>query len=251
MTIDTDEQFEGMKKIGAIVANTWVVMQKAARAGMSTLELDEIGEKYLKEQGAQSAPRLTYDFPGGTCISIEHEGAHGVPNADKILQDGDLINIDVSAELEGFYGDTGGSFVIGTQHADKVKLCQTTKEAMETGVSKVSDGVLFNRVGKAVEKVAQRNGYSVIRNLGGHGVGSALHEEPSFIAGHFDKRDKRSFKKNWVITIEPFLSTGALELFEQEDGWTLHDPAHYTAQFEHTLMVTDKEPVIFTLPTIN
>jgi methionyl aminopeptidase len=250
MSIETEDQFEAMKAIGAIVANCLAYMKKSARSGMTTAELDELGAQFLKKYGAVSAPRKVYDFPGTTCISVEHEGVHGVPGP-KVLADGNLINIDVSAELNGFFADTGGSFVLGQGDKIKTNLCRLTQEALEIALQNVSHGKAINQMGKAVQKFAMQEGLTVIENLGGHGVGRSLHEEPEFIANYYDRKDKRIFKKNSVVAIEPIISNGAKYLVDSGDGWTLHHPSFFTAQFEHTVMVTEGQPYVFTKPTLN
>ena len=191
-----------------------------------------------------------YNFPGTTCISVEYEGVHGVPGS-QVLKEGDLINIDVSAELNGFFADTGGSFVLGQGRSEKQNLCVATRKALKIALKYVSHGVPINRMGKEVQSHAHRHGLSVIENLGGHGVGNSLHEEPEFIANFFIKEDERIFQENSVVAIEPIISTGAKILVDKGDGWTLHHPNFYTAQFEHTVMVTRGRPHIFTRPSIN
>lgn len=250
MSIENESQFEGLKKIGAIVANCLVWMKHSAKAGMTTAELDEIGAKYLKQHGAISAPRLIYDFPGTTCISVEHEGVHGVPGK-QMLQEGFLINIDVSAQLNGFFADTGGSFVLGNGSNEKQNLCVSTKKALKIALKHVTHGSPLNQMGKEVQSHAEKSRLTVVRNVGGHGVGRSLHESPEFIANFYDQRDRRIFKENSVVAIEPILSTGAEILEDKGDGWTLYHPRYFTAQFEHTVMVTKDRPYIFTQPTIN
>ncbi len=250
MCIETDNEFEAMKTIGEIVANCLATMKSAAKIGMTTEELDDIGARFLKKHGAHSAPRKVYNFPGSTCISVEHAGVHGVPNS-QILKEGHLINIDVSAERGGFFADTGGSFVLGRGSDEKHNLCTSTKKALKVALKNVSDGIPLNQMGQAIEKFAHRENLTVIKNLGGHGVGRSLHEEPEFISNFYVKKDKRCFQKNHVVAIEPIISTGAEILVEAGDGWTLYDPQYFTAQFEHTVMVTEKKPYIFTKPTID
>lgn len=250
MSIETENQFEGVKAVGEVVANCLALMKFSAQPGMTTAELDEIGAKFLKKYGANSAPKSVYNFPGSTCISVEHEGVHGVPGS-QVLKEGFLINIDVSAELDGFFADTGGSFVLGNGSLKKQNLCVSTKKVLKIALKNVAHGKAFNKMGMAIQKYAEREGLTVIQNLGGHGVGHSLHEEPEFIANFFVKKDRRTFKKNSVVAIEPIISTGAEILVDKGDGWTLHHPDHFTAQFEHTVMVTNNQPFIFTKPTIN
>lgn len=250
MSIETEAQFKGMQAIGEIVANCLQLMKSSARPKMTTAELDEIGAKFLKKMGAISAPIKMYDFPGTTCISVEHEGVHGVPG-DTVLEEGFLINIDVSAELDGFYADTGNSFVLGKGSIEKQNLCISTTKALKLALKHVKHDFALNQMGKAVEEFAHKEGLTVIENLGGHGVGLSLHEEPEFIANYYVKKDKRFFKENSVVAIEPIISTGANILIDKGDGWTLHDPNFFTAQSEHTVMVTKSQPYIFTKPTIS
>ncbi|MAE73778.1 MAG: type I methionyl aminopeptidase [Bdellovibrionaceae bacterium] len=250
MSVENESQFEGLKAIGQIVANCLVTMRAAAEVGMTTAELDHIGESYLQHHGALSAPRSVYDFPGATCISVEFAGVHGVPGS-QVLQAGHLINIDVSAQKNGFFADTGGSFVLGRGTSIKENLCLSTKRALSLALKHVSDGRELSEMGRQVEKHARRSGLTVVRNVGGHGVGRNLHESPEFIANFYQKNERRRFKQNQVVAIEPILSTGAQILEEMDDGWTLYHPRHYTAQFEHTVMVTKGRPVILTQPTIS
>jgi methionyl aminopeptidase len=248
MSIESEEDLLALRKIGRIVANCLQAMGRVLEPGMTTRELDEIGRQYLERHGARSAPQLAYQFPGSTCISVNEEAAHGIPG-DKILNASDLVNIDVSAELGGYFADTGGSFIIPPESAVKSHLCLVTKQALTLAMKEARAGRLLSGIGRAIESQARRNGLTVIENLGSHGVGRALHEEPGFIAGFFDRKDKRVLTKNLVITIEPFLSTGAREVFDTGDGWTLATNKRYlTAQYEHTMVITDHQPLIMTLP---
>lgn len=221
---------------------------RKSEPGMSTLELDAVGKAFLALNGARSAPKLVYNFPGDTCISINEEAAHGVPGK-RIVNRGDLVNIDVSAEMNGYFADTGGSFIVPPQSELKRSLCRAAKRALAMAMNQTTAGARINSIGKAIEKEAHRNGFTVIENLGSHGVGRTLHEEPEFIPGYFDHTDSRRLKENQVITIEPFLSTGASEVFEKGDGWTLlTDISIFTAQYEHTIVITKARPLVLTIP---
>lgn len=249
MSISSEKDLEGLRKIGRIVARCLQHMQAHLEPGITTKELDEIGGKFLEINGAQSAPRMTYDFPGFTCISVNEEAAHGVPGS-RILQAGDLVNIDVSAELSGYFADTGGSAIIPPVQKIHQQICSVARRALENAMLEAKAGAKLNRIGFAIETEAKRNGFTVIENLGSHGVGRALHEEPGFIPGYYDKKDKRVLVENQVITIEPFVSNGAREVFENGDGWTLvTNPGIFTAQYEHTIVITKGKPLIMTLPS--
>jgi len=248
MSIESEADLIALRKIGRIVANCLRAMGRALEPGMTTRELDEIGRKYLELHGARSAPKLAYRFPGTTCVSVNEEAAHGIPG-DRILRAADLVNIDVSAEQDGYFADTGGSFIIPPESDLKRRLCRATKRALELAMKEARDGKLLNGIGRAIESEARRNRLTVIENLGSHGVGRALHEEPGFIPGFYDPNDRRVLREGQVITIEPFLSTGAREVFETGDGWTLATKKRYfTAQYEHTMVITKGEPLIMTLP---
>jgi len=247
MSISTDSELNGMQLASDAVAITLRKMREYAKPGMSTKELDEYGGALLTEMGAKSAPLLTYNFPGNTCICVNGEVAHGIPSDNKILQEGDLINIDVSAELNGFWADNGGSFVLGEDIHGHGKLVETSKDILKKAISNIKGGVKISDIGKLIETEARKAGYTVIKNLTGHGVGRSLHEEPHEIANYQDRFNSTRFKKNSVVAIETFISTKSTIAEEQADGWTLlGNKGGFVAQHEHTIMVTGGEPVIFT-----
>ena len=247
MSINSEKDLEGLRKVGRIVARCLKHMQSKLEPGITTAELDAIGGQFLMAHGATSAPKLTYNFPGFTCISVNEEAAHGIPGS-RVLKAGDLVNIDVSAEMNGYFADTGGSAIIPPESKLHLKICAVAKKALENAMLEARAGAKVNRIGHAIETEAHRNGFTVIENLGSHGVGRALHEEPGFIAGFYDKRDKRILEENQVITIEPFISSGAHEVAENGDGWTLvTNPGIFTAQYEHTIVITKGKPLIMTL----
>jgi len=208
VTVDGDADIEGLKMAGTVVASCLQYMQQVARPGMTTAELDGLGAAFLSRHGAVSAPVLTYGFPGHTCISVNEHVAHGVPN-DTVIQAGDLINIDVSAQLDGYVGDTGGSFVLdATPTRPQAAILQAARRARDESVAEVRAGRLLRVVGQTVERIARETGFRIIRNLGSHGVGRSLHEEPSFIPGYDDPTDTRAFHEGMVVTVEPFLTDG-------------------------------------------
>lgn len=246
MTIDTQEDIAGLKRIGSIVSMVLQRMLDAAEPGMTTRDLDRIGEQLLLELGARSAPQLTYNFPGATCISINEQAAHGIPG-DRVIQAGDVLNVDVSAELGGYFADTGGTVVIPPATPLKTRLCHATRVALTEAMQSARAGQPINGIGAAIQRTARKYGFRIIENLGSHGVGRALHEEPGHIAGYFDPSDKRILKEGMVITIEPFLSTKSRIVSEEADGWTLSGvPGNLSAQYEHTMIITKGAPIIVT-----
>jgi methionyl aminopeptidase len=247
MSITTENERIGMQQASNAVAITLKKMREFARPGISTKELDDYGGELLAQMGAHSAPLLTYGFPGHTCISINEETAHGIPSADKILKEGDLVNIDVSAELNSYWADNGGSFVLGEDIHGHGKLVETSKEILKKAISNISGGVRISEIGKLIETEARKAGYTVIKNLTGHGVGRSLHEEPHEIANYCDRYNTSRFKKNSVVAIETFISTRSTIAETQVDGWTLSgNKGGFVAQHEHTIMVTGGQPVILT-----
>jgi methionyl aminopeptidase len=246
MTIETPEQITKLRKIGAIVAQTIRLMGNSIQPGMTTRELDDIGRVYLAVNGAKSAPEVVYQFPGATCISVNHEVAHGVPG-DRVIQQGDLVNIDVSAELDGYFADSGYTFTVCAPNPTQEKILSVTQLALERAIAAVKADVPLNVIGQAIESVARENECSMILNLGSHGVGRGLHEEPFFIPPYYDETDTRMLREGMVITIEPFISNGAWEVQQASDGWTLYtDPQFVTAQFEHTMIVTKTGATLLT-----
>lgn len=247
MTVSSEEDVAGLKEIGKIVAMTIRAMKEQARAGMTTRELDEIGGKVLREHGAQAAPKLLYGFPGEACISVGRDIAHGIPGNRK-LRPGDLVNIDVSAVKDGYYADSGHSFQLPPYDTKLSELCGYTYDTMMKVIGSLSHGVKLNEVGRIIQEEALKGGYKVIHNLCSHGIGRALHEAPTEVLPVYNKHDKRVLKEGMVLTIEPFLSTGAEIAVERDDGWTLSLPdLSYAAQHEHTIIITKDQPIVLTV----
>ena len=243
MTVESQQDIDGVMRIGRVVACVRDAMLKHVAPGMTTAELDTIGGDMLDHFGARSAPRVVYDFPGATCISINEEAAHGIPGP-RVIQAGDIVNIDVSAELDGYFADTGGTVVVPPVATSKARLCHATKLALTRAMAEARAGAPINLIGKTIQRTAKSHGFKVIKNLAGHGVGRSLHEAPEGIVSYFDPR---RLQLGQVIAIEPFLSTKSTQVSEAADGWTLvGHPANLSAQFEHTLIVTRGAPMVAT-----
>lgn len=249
MTVDNQLDIDGIMRTGSIVASVRDAMLRALEPGMTTRELDGIGARLLHEAGARSAPIISYDFPGATCISVNEEAAHGIPG-DRVIAAGDVVNVDVSAEFEGYYADTGGTRVVPPSTAEKDRLCAATRSALDRAVDVARAGTPIRQIGATIEAVALSHGFATIRNLAGHGVGRSLHEEPDGIVSFENPGDARVLRNGQVIAIEPFLSTSSTFAREAADGWTLLcNPRNFSAQFEHTIIVTRGEPIVATLGT--
>lgn len=246
MTIEDDDDLAGLTQAGRAVAEARDAMLAAISPGISTAELDGVGRRVLREHGARSAPQLAYGFPGTTCISVNDCIAHGIPAHDVVLRDGDLVNVDVSAELDGYWADTGASASVGLTGPVVSRLLDATRAAQHDGMHAARAGRKLRHIGRAVERRARTSGFSVVANLCGHGVGRGIHEEPS-VPNVDDRRNDLVLWEGLVLAIEPFLSTGATFAIEDDDGWSLRtDDGGLAAQFEHTVVVTDGEPLVLT-----
>jgi methionine aminopeptidase, type I len=247
MTAESAIDIKNLKAIGRICAETLRKMMSVTRAGMTTHELDEIGRELLEAEGARSAPQVSYNFPGATCISISPVIAHGIPDGH-VLREGELIHIDVSAELDGYYADTGASLVVSKHDRNLEKLLDATKATLTKAVHAAKAGSPLNGIGRTVQNEARKRGFNVIYELMGHGIGRRLHESPKEILNFHNPGDHRILNEGLVLAIEPFLTTGIGRVVSEKDGWALRtmDRA-IAAQFEHTIIVTRDEPIILTL----
>jgi methionyl aminopeptidase len=247
MSITGEAELIGMQKASEAVALTLKEMRSYAQPGMTTLQLDNYGAAILSDFGAKSAPFLSYRFPGCTCISVNNEFCHGIPSTNRILKEGDLVNIDVSAELNGFWSDNGGSFVLGEDVNRHQKLIDASKQILHKAIYNIKGGVRISDIGHLIETEAKKRGYKVIKNLTGHGIGKSLHEEPAAIANYRDRYNPTRFKKNSVVAIETFISTISTYAETLNDGWTMvGNKGGFMAQHEHTIVVTDGRPIILT-----
>ena len=246
MTVDTEAEMAALRKAGQVVALTLQAMVEAAKPGISTLELDQIGAAMLAKHGAKSAPRVMYNFPGDTCISLNNEAAHGIPSETRIVKEGDLLNLDVSAVLDDFYSDTATTLQIGEVSSIKAKLCAVSQESLANGIAAARAGLPLNGIGRVVEETATKHGFTSIRNLPGHGIGRSLHEPPS-VLNFYHPKMKEILHEGMVFTIEPFISNGAHQVDEADDGWTLLTPrGEFCAQYEHTIVVQKGKAIILT-----
>jgi methionyl aminopeptidase len=246
MIAKTADDFEGLKEIGRICAAIRNELVKNTKPGITTKELDEMARELFDKEGAVSAPNGVYDFPGYTCISVNEEVAHGIPG-DRVIQEGDVVNIDVSGSKNGYFADTGISIVVGAGDELLKNMCQVAKEAFEEGIKKAIPGSKKSRIGKVVYQTARKRGFTVIKNLTGHGIGRSIHESPEYIFNYFETEGDELLKEGMVIAVEPFISTLEEEVFEKGDGWTYITEKSFVAQYEHTMILTKDGPIIITL----
>lgn len=246
MTIENADELDGISAAGRVVAHVRDAMLAAIEPGITTGELDDLAGALLREAGARSAPRLAYGFPGSTCISVNDEAAHGVPSGLRPLRPGDVVNVDVSAELDGYWADTGASAAVGAVTGRVAALLDAARLAQGDAMAAAVAGAPLRHLGRAVERRARRHGFTVVADLGGHGIGRSIHEPPH-VPSVEDRRDQTILREGMVLAIEPFLAMGATHTVTAADGWTLlTDNGGPAAQFEHTVVVTDGHPLVLT-----
>lgn len=246
MIVRSVDDVLGLKRVGRVVATVREELINHIIPGIRTIELDQIAAELLAEHGARSAPKQQYNFPGYTCISVNEEAAHGIPG-DRKLTDGDMVNIDVSAEMDGYFADTGASIVVGAISPVQKSLCACGQSALRAAIAEAKTGHSINRIGMAIQVEAQKYGFTVIKNLCGHGIGRKLHEHPEKILNYYRKSENSRLEEGMVLAIEPFISTKAEVVTRASDGWTLKmKKGSQVVQYEHTIIVTNSVPMIIT-----
>jgi methionyl aminopeptidase len=245
MTIESTGDLEGMRAVGKVVAQALEVMQAAAQPGITTEQLDDVGAKFMRARGARSAPQLTYDFPGFSCISVNDEVVHGVPR-DRVLLAGDVLKIDVTAELDGFIADSAITVNIPPVSRAARSLVRTAKAAFDRAFQVARDGVRVSELGRAVEAEVQRRGHAIIPDMCGHGVGRALHEKPS-VPNFFSPFTPGILHDGLVIALEPIICESPSDIYEDEDGWTIRtESGCLAAHYEHTILIRHGRAEILT-----
>jgi methionyl aminopeptidase len=244
MTVTAPTDLAGLKAAGAVVAETIAAMRRAARAGITTKELDAVADEVFARHGARSAPRVDYDFPGTTCISVGDEAVHGIPG-ERALADGDLVKLDVTVELNGFYADACRSVVIGNNdHAQR--LIDAADDALDLALAAATTGTPLNAIGAAVEATVTGRGFAVCEALSGHGIGRRIHEKPD-VPNYFVEELDEPLRDGLVMTIEPIIAAGAGNVVETGDGWTVKTAdGSLSAHAEHTIVVQRGRPLILT-----
>ena len=246
MSIESEQDMLGLLRIGKIVGLALQEMQKSVRPGMTTAELDGIGANFLKRHGARSAPQLVYGFPGVTCISLNEEAAHGIPGA-RAIKAGDLVKIDVTAELDGYMADAAVTVAVPPVSAMKRRLCDCAKAALRKSMDAAQAGRPINAIGRAAEQEVKRNNFAIIHELCGHGVGRTIHEDPRVIPNYFVPQFTQPLTEGLVLAIEPHVSAKAARIAEQPDGWTLKTTNNsLVANYEHTVVITKGHPIVIT-----
>lgn len=238
--IKTPEQIEGIRRSGVVNTGVLDLIEQEIHIGMSTAEIDRLVYEYTTDHGAIPAPLNYEGFPKSVCTSINEVVCHGIPSEDEILEEGDIINVDVSTILDGYYSDASRMFILGETTPEKAKLVRVAKECLEIGQAAAKPWGFVGDIGKAIAKHAHSNGFSVVRDLCGHGVGLAFHEDPE--VDHYNThRNGMLLVPGMVFTIEPMINMGTWEVFvDEEDDWTIVTEDELpSAQWEHTFVMTE------------
>jgi methionyl aminopeptidase len=245
MSVDTPEELEGLRRAGALVAEVLGALREAVAPGVTTAELDALAAERMRAAGARSAPIITYDFPGAICISVGDEVVHGIPGPRRLIA-GDLVKLDVSLELDGYFADAATTVIVEPGAAADARLVAATRAALQRGMRAAVAGATLRDVGQTVEKIAEARGFSVLRDLTGHGIGRALHEPPT-VYNYAARSANQRLHEGLVLTIEPMLAAGTRQITGTGDGWTVVTAdGSSAAHEEHTIVVTAGEPIVLT-----
>ncbi len=246
MSADSPQHLAGLRRVGALVAATLRMLEDAVAPGISTGELDARAAVFLAARGARSGPILTYGYPGTICICVDDEVVHGIPGARR-LREGELVTLDVAAELDGYHADAAVTVAVGAADDEGRRLMAAARAALDAGMRAAAPGAPLWEIGAAVERATAARGFQVIPELTGHGIGLSMHEEPTVYNWPSPDAAER-LQAGWVFTIEPLITAGRPRIVVDEDGWTIRTADHSrSAHAEHTIMVADGGPVVLTL----
>jgi len=245
VTISSEMDLAGMRRVGQVVARTLAHMRAQVRPGVTTAELDAAAARFARGVGARSAPQLTYGFPGFTCISVNEEIVHGIPGP-RALAPGDVVKLDVTLELDGYMADSAVTVLVPPVRPEVQRLQRAARVAFNRGLDAARAGRSLREVGQAVEAAARREGTVVLRELAGHGIGRRLHEAPS-VPNWADPRASAVLREGLVLALEPMLASEAARVVEEPDGWTLRTHNRVLAvHHEHTIVVRRGAPLVLT-----
>jgi methionyl aminopeptidase len=245
VSINGPEELEALRRAGAIVRRVLEAMKQQVRAGITTGELDAIGAAVIEENGARSAPATVYNFPGANCISLNEEAVHGVPGK-RVLEPGDLLKLDVTIEKDGFMADAAETVAVGLVTPEAQRLIACARRAFDKAMLVARAGFRVSEIGRAVEREVRRDGFSVIRELGGHGIGRTIHEQPR-VPNYPDPEARQILTEGLVIAVEPIIAAGSGRAILAEDGWTMKTADRRpAAHYEHTIVITKGAPLLLT-----
>jgi methionyl aminopeptidase len=245
MSVETPEELRALQAAGRVVADAIRAMRRAVAPGISTAELDAIAARVFARAGARSGPQLDYGFPGVTCISVNDEAVHGIPGRRR-LRPGDLVKLDVTAELDGFYADSCRSVFVGTPRPRTVRLVRTAERALARALAVATSGTPLNAIGDTVQRTVHEAGFAICDGLMGHGIGRRVHEPPD-VPNTYEPALDQPLTEGLVITVEPLVAAGGAAVRMAADGWTVRTAdASLSAHVEHTVVVRDGAPLVLT-----
>jgi methionyl aminopeptidase len=245
MSVDSPDELDALRAAGRVVAATIRAMRRAVRPGVTTAELDAIARREFARAGARSGPQLDYGFPGVTCISVNDEAVHGIPGRRR-LRRGDVVKLDVTAELDGYYADACRTVVVGDGRPQALRLVRTAEQALARALTVATSGQPLNAIGASVQRTVESRGYSICDGLMGHGIGRRIHEPPN-VPNHYEAVLSQPLHEGLVITVEPLVAAGGGAVRLGRDGWTVSTvDASPVAHAEHTVVVRDGAPLVLT-----
>lgn len=245
MSIESPEDLKGLAEAGRIVRLALTAMAKSVRPGVTTAELDRTASRIFLDNGAISAPKLVYGFPGEVCISVNEEAVHGIPGT-RTLRAGDLVKLDVTIAKDGYMADAAITVAVPPASDEKMRLLACARAAFYQAIKVARAGARVNEIGRAVENHVRKAGFSVVRELAGHGIGRAIHEEPS-VPNYYDRAHGERLTEGLVITIEPIIAARSGRVVEERDGWTISTADRSpTAHYEQTMVITRGRPILLT-----
>jgi methionyl aminopeptidase len=245
VSIEHPEELALLRAVGAVVRLMLEAMRQAVRPGVTTAELDEVGARTMREHGAKSAPGSVYGFPGVNCISVDEEAVHGVPGSRR-LREGELVKLDVTVEKDGFMADAAITVPVGSSSGQDQRLISCAERAFQKAMLVARAGFRVCEIGRVIEREVRCNGFSVIRDLGGHGIGRTIHEAPR-VPNYPDPEARQILTEGLVITVEPIIAAGNGEAVLDKDGWTIRTADRSkSAHYEHTLVITRGQPILLT-----
>ncbi|MBQ8984049.1 MAG: type I methionyl aminopeptidase [Lachnospiraceae bacterium] len=239
----SQEEIELMREAGRILALTHDQLAKEVKAGMSTKEVDRIGETIIRDYGCEPSFLHLYGFPGSICVSINDEVVHGIPNEKHIIRDGDIVSLDAGVNYRGYHSDAARTICIGNVSEEARRLVEVTKQSFFVGIKQARAGNHIIDIGRAIQEYVEAQGFSVVRDLTGHGIGKKVHEKPN-VPNYADRRGMK-LKAGMTIAVEPMVNAGEYDVVWMDDDWTVvtYDGS-LSAHYENTILITDGEPEI-------
>ncbi|MGH7670013.1 MAG: type I methionyl aminopeptidase [Gemmatimonadaceae bacterium] len=245
MTVGSKSELNGMRRVGRLVADAHAHLARQVKVGITTAELDELGAKFIRARGGRSAPQLTYRFPGFNLISVNDQIVHGVPGG-RALQRGDLVKLDITVELDGFVADAARTIAMAGAPEVARRLARCARRAFTAAMVEAQDGRPLRGIGRAIEQEVVRDGFVVVRELTGHGVGRTIHESPA-VLNYEDPNDRVMLREGMVLAVEPIITERPARTVEERDGWTIRTRNHaLSAHYENTILVQQGRPLILT-----